>query len=78
MDDTKLRAYRNLASAVMDLVDGMGGDDQEWDRGQQICQAILALPDTLQPACELPLHEVARDAWFAQQEMRETRKRRRP
>jgi len=72
MDDSELReACWNLACAVMALVDGAGGDDQEHHRASQIRDAILALPFRRQPACELLPHSLARELWFAQQKLDE-------
>jgi hypothetical protein len=53
---------RSLADAVLDLADGMGGDDQEQDRAGDIAEALNRIADGyyVKP---LPEHEAARTAW---------------
>lgn len=50
---------RLLADAVRDLVDGLGGDDQEEDRGNDIARALEAIADG-EIVAPLPAHDAAR------------------
>jgi hypothetical protein len=53
-----------LARAVLDLAEGMGGDEQEQHRAWQIHEALRGLAQG-EPVPPLPPHNDARDAWFA-------------
>ena len=56
-------ALESLAQAVIDLADGMGGDEQEQDRAQAIAETLrqIAAGDRVGPI--IP-HDRARDEWL--------------
>ena len=57
----------SLARAVLDLADGMGGDDQEQTRAQEIANTLYALSFG-HPVAPLQAHDAARAEWFGVEE----------
>jgi hypothetical protein len=53
---------RRLAQHVLDLVDGLGGDEQEQERADDIAAALRDIAEG-RPPFPLEDHEVAREAW---------------
>lgn len=55
----------SLATAVRDLVDGLGGDDQEFDRAYTIAKTLEDLANGM-PVTPIAEHAAAIGAWFAE------------